>query len=343
MNTALKIVIPMAGYGTRLRPHTWSRPKQLVTIAGKSVLSHVLDMLSTLPNPDDIELIFIVGYLGDKVETYMKKYHPEFNVKYVLQEEMRGQSHAIYLAREYLNGPMLMVFADTLIETDLSFLKEETADAVAWVKPVPDPRRFGVAEVGTDGWVTRLIEKPKDVHNNLAVVGFYYFREAEELIDAIEEQMRRSLKLKGEYFLADAINVMLDRGLKMRTNRVDVWLDAGTLSTVLETNRYFLDHGQGNTEEASQLPGVMVVPPVFVHPTADVKASVLGPYASIGPNCKIRNSVIRESIIENGAQVSDVVLAKSLIGQNAQLNGCPNNVNIGDNSAISLGECTTDN
>ena len=343
MNKALKIVIPMAGYGTRLRPHTWSRPKQLVTIAGKSVLSHVLEMFSTLPNPDDIELIFIVGYLGDKVEIYMKKHHPGLTVRYVLQEEMRGQSHAIHLAKEFLSGPMLMVFADTLIETDLSFLKDETSGAVAWVKPVPDPRRFGVAEVGTDGWVTRLIEKPKDVHNNLALVGFYYFQEAEELIGAIEEQMRRGLKLKGEYFLADAINVMLDRGLKMRTNRVDVWLDAGTLSAVLETNQYFLDHGLGNSEEASQLPGVTVVPPVFVHPTADVKASIIGPYTSIGPQCKIRNSVIRDSIIEDGTQVRDVVLAQSLIGQNAELNGCPNNINVGDNSVINLGECAAGN
>ena len=206
----LKVVIPMAGYGTRLRPHTWSRPKQLISLAGKGVLSHILDMFNTLPDPTNVEYIFIVGYLGDKIEAYMQKNHPDLKAKYVIQTEMRGQSHAIHLAKEYLNGPMLMVFADTLIETDLSFIKETDSDVIAWVKPVPDPRRFGVTEIGEGGYVKRLIEKPKEMYNNLAVVGFYYFAESANLITAIEEQFERGLKLKGEYFLADAVNIMLE-------------------------------------------------------------------------------------------------------------------------------------
>jgi glucose-1-phosphate thymidylyltransferase len=334
MENQLKIVIPMAGYGTRLRPHTWSRPKQLVSLAGKSVLSHVLDMFSTIPEHTDIEFIFIVGYLGEKVEAYMRIHHPHLKVRYVVQDEMRGQSHAIYLAKEYLSGPMLMVFADTLIETDLSFLKDENADIVAWVKPVPDPRRFGVTEVGSDGWVTRLIEKPKEMHNNLAVVGFYYFKQSLDLISAIEEQMERGMKLKGEYFLADAINVMLEHDQKMRTKRVDIWLDAGTREAVLETNQFLLDRGYDNTEEARQRKDITIIPPVFIHPSAKVEASVIGPHTSIGADCDVHNSIIRQSILEDQARVADIILNQSLIGQTASVHGCQTSINVGDNSEV---------
>ena len=336
MSDTLKIVIPMAGFGTRLRPHTWSRPKQLISLAGKSVLAHVMDMFSTLPDPDNVEFIFIVGYLGDKVEAYMDEYHPEFKVRYVLQDEMRGQSHAIHLTKEYLGGPMLMVFADTLIETNLSFLADEEADMVAWVKPVPDPRRFGVTEVGEDGWVTRLIEKPKDVSNNLAVVGFYYFKDSANLLAAIEEQMQQGRQLKGEFYLADAINIMLEGGAKMRTERVQTWLDAGTAEAVLDTNRYLLKHGHDNTADVGREGNITVIPPVFVHPTAIIEASVIGPYASIGADCTVKNSVIRDSILEKGAKVNEIILEGSLIGENSLVDGGAESLNVGDNSEIKI-------
>ncbi len=224
MENKLKIVIPMAGLGTRLRPHTWSRPKQLVTVAGKPVLDHVLDTLATLPDPENIELVSIVGYLAEQIQEHLLCCYPQIKSHFVLQEDPRGQSHAIHLAREYLKGPMMVIFADTLLEINLSFLASEEAEGVAWVKPVLDPRRFGVAVTDRDGWVKQIIEKPKDMDNNLAVVGFYYFKSSDDLIAAIEEQMRRNLQLNGEYFLADAINIMLERGLKMRIEKVDVWL-----------------------------------------------------------------------------------------------------------------------
>jgi len=337
MSESMKIVIPMAGYGTRLRPHTWSRPKQLVTLAEKSALAHVLDMFSTLPDPDNVEYIFIIGYLGEKVKEYMDEHYPDFNVRYVVQEEMKGQSHAIYLAKEYLSGPMLMVFADTLIETDLSFLADEEADAVAWVKPVPDPRRFGVTELGDDGWVTRLIEKPRDVDNNLAVVGFYYFRDSEALIDAIEKQIERGQQLHDEYYLADAINIMLDeQGSRMRTQKINIWLDAGTPEAVLETNRYLLEHGYDNSEQAARRMGVQVIPPVYVHPEAVVEASVLGPYTAVEAGCEVRGSVIQNSILEKEAVVKHSILKSSLVGQHARVGGEARAVNVGDHSELNL-------
>ena len=149
---------------------------------------------------------------------------------------------------------MLMVFADTLVETNLSFLNDEQADAVAWVKAVPDPRRFGVAVLGADGWVTRLIEKPKDMDNNLVVVGFYYFKDSSALVAAIEEQMRRNIQLKNEYFLADAVNILLESKIKMRTQEVETWLDAGTAEDVLATNRYLLEHGHDNSRGSRPAP-----------------------------------------------------------------------------------------
>ena len=326
----------MAGLGTRLRPQTFSKPKQLVSVAGKAVLDHVLDTFRTLPDPESIELVNIVGYLADQTEDHLNKYYPNIKSHFVLQENPCGQSHAIYLAREYLSGPMLVVFVDTLLETDLSFLANETAEAVVWVKPVPDPRRFGVAMLGENGWVTRLIEKPQSFENNLAVVGFYYFQDAGSLLSAIEEQMRRDIQLKGEYFLVDAVNIMLERGLKMRIQKVDTWLDMGTPETLLETNRYLLSNGRSNNSEAVKRVDIVVVPPVFIHPSAEVTHSVIGPYVSLGAGCQVQNSVIRDSILEDEAQVSDVILEGSLIGRQAQIQRRAGRINAGDRTVVVL-------
>lgn len=332
----LKVVIPMAGLGSRLRPHTWSKPKQLMSVAGKTVFDHVLDTFSSLRNPKDIELINIVGYLGDQISEYIDKHYPDLAAHFVYQENPKGQSHAIKLAEEHLSGPMLMIFADTLIQTDLSFLDDESADAVVWVKPVEDPRRFGVAELGQDGFVNRLIEKPQDVSNNLAMVGCYYFKEAKQLISAIDEQMKRKLQLKGEYYLADAVNIMLERGVKMRPQKVDVWLDAGTPEAILETNRFLLAGSQDNSRVASQRPGVVIVPPVFIHPSANISNSIIGPNVSIGAECVVEHSIIADSILEDEAQAHTVILEASLVGRKAILRHRAGIINAGDNTEVTV-------
>lgn len=333
-NTTLKVVIPMAGLGTRLRPHTWSKPKQLVSVAGKTVLEHLLDGLKTYPNQEGMELINIVGYLSNQIKSCLANNYPELKSIFVLQENPRGQSHALSLAREYLHGPVLIVFADTLIETNLSFLIDELSDGIVWVKPVPDPRRFGVVELDGDGYVSRLIEKPTSMENNLVVVGFYYFREAADLISAIDEQMQRDLKLKDEFFLADAVNIMLERGLRMRTQKVDVWLDAGTPEALLETNRYLLEHGHDNSPFVQANQGVAVVPPVYIHPEARVTNAVIGPNVSIGSGCEIQDCIIRNSIFEDNARANGVFVESSLVGRNAQLTGNSKIVNAGDDTRI---------
>lgn len=332
----LKIVIPMAGLGTRLRPHTWSKPKQLISVAGKAVLDHVLSILKTLTNQDDLELICIVGYLGEQIEDYVQENYPHINTHFVVQENPRGQSHAISLARNYLEGPMLMIFADTFIDTDLSCLSHNNSEALAWVKEVPDPRRFGVAEVGEDGFVKRLVEKPSAMNNNLAVVGLYYFKDSEALLSAIDEQIRRNLQLKGEFFLVDAINIMLERGLKMGICPVNIWLDAGTPEALLETNRYLLDHGLDNSQKASERCGVVIQPPVFIHPTAQINLSIIGPYVSLGAGCRVDRSILQDSILEDEAQVKQIILEKSLVGRRARITRRGGSINAGDNTEVAL-------
>jgi glucose-1-phosphate thymidylyltransferase len=295
-----------------------------------------MDMFANLPESENFEIIFIVGYLGDQAETYIKEHYPHIKSHFVVQEEMRGQSHAILLARDFLQGPGIIVFVDTLIETDLTFLANEQADAVTCVQPVSDPRRFGVAELGPDGFVRRLVEKPDDMSNNLAIVGFYYFKDSSKLLSAIEEQIEQNIQLKNEYFLADAVNIMLERGLKMRTQTVNVWLDAGTADTLLETNRYLLDHGRDNSNELEEHRGVVINPPVYIHPTALIQNSIIGPYVSIGAGCKVRSSILQDSILEDEAQTSGAILEHSLIGRKACVERRPAILNAGDQTEVTL-------
>ncbi|HSL43422.1 MAG TPA: sugar phosphate nucleotidyltransferase [Anaerolineales bacterium] len=342
MSETFKIFIPMAGWGTRMRPHTWSKPKPLVSVAGKTSLEHLLDMFKTIPDQNNIEYAFIVGpYLGEmQVPQFMRENYPEIKAHFVVQHEMKGQSHALWLAREFMHGPLIVCFSDTLLETDFSFLGQEDADVVAWVMPMPDPRRFGVAELDEQGWVTRFIEKPESMDNNLVVVGCYYFKNAEKLLAAIEEQMERNITLKGEFFLTDTITLMIQKGAKVRTHNSENWLDTGTIDATLDTNKLLLDKGKANKTENESRDGVQIIAPSFIHPTAEIMDSVIGPYCSIGANCKIINSKVEESIIEADCEIQDAVLCRSLVGMQAKVRGRGDGhsvqLNIGDDSNINL-------
>jgi len=325
----MKVIIPTAGLGTRLRPHTYSKPKPLISVAGKPVLGHILDTLSQLQID---EIIFITGYLGNQIQAYVRS-HYSFPTRFIEQSELKGQAHAIYLAREIVSGPTLILFVDTIFEADLNRLNQIDADGVIYVKEVPDPRRFGVTFI-ENGHISKLIEKPENDVSNLAMIGLYYVRDAEWLMRSIGTLLDRNIQTKGEFYLADALQLMIDDGARFVAEPVDVWEDCGKPETVLQTNRYLLDHGRAHPGQAE---GSIVIPPVYIDDSAQVTSSIVGPYVSIAAGAVVRDSIIRDSIINQDALIQSATLKNSLVGDNALVYGDFRELNVGDSSEIRFG------
>ncbi|GAB4572777.1 MAG: sugar phosphate nucleotidyltransferase [Anaerolineae bacterium] len=326
----MKVIIPLAGFGTRLRPLTYSRPKPLVNVAGKPILGHLLDKLQDLPIN---EYIFITGYLGDQIEAYVSQHYGDTPARYFEQKELNGQSPAIYLAKEAIEGPVIILFVDTIFEGDISFLADTDADAVAFVKEVDDPRRFGVAVTDETGIVHQFVEKPDSMENKLAVIGMYYIRDSAAMLAAIETQLAEERVTKGEYYLVDAFQIMINRGTQFRVAEVDEWLDAGTSQALLETNRLLLERGRDNIAMINA-EGFVIVPPVYIHPTAKITNSVIGPYVSLGKNCRVQNCIIRDSIVDADSVLENVLLARSLVGQHVDVKGAFRSLNVGDSTSL---------
>ncbi|HVB96713.1 MAG TPA: sugar phosphate nucleotidyltransferase [Chloroflexota bacterium] len=325
----MKVVLPLAGLGTRLRPHTYSKPKPLVSVAGNTVLGHVLDSLVGLPIE---EVIFITGYLGDQIEQYVRSRY-NFAVRFVEQTELKGQAHAINLASEFIDQPVLIIFVDTIVKADLRRLLDVQGDGVLYVKEVEDPRRFGVA-VLKDGKIERLVEKPKTPVSNLAVIGVYYLRNWQLLRDALRDLIAQDIQTSGEYYLADALQLMIDRGAQFEAWSVDAWEDCGTVEALVQTNRYLLSHGHERAPD--EVSNSIIIPPVYVAPTAKIKNSVIGPYVSVADGVTICDSIIRDSILSDGATIGDVALHDSIVGSRAVVKGSYRRLNVGDYSEITF-------
>lgn len=332
----MKIIIPMAGRGSRLVQLTQHKPKALVRLADKRLLDHVLGTFQVLEKTYTLEYIFIIGYLGEQIREYMQETHPDKNVTYYVQEQLLGQSHAVYLAKEAISGPILLTYCDTIIETDLSYLPLETMDGVASVLDVDDPRSHGVAVVGSDNLITKLIEKPQTMEHKSVLTGLYYFADGQELIKAIEIQIQRDASLNNEYYLADAINILVENGMRIRTEGVSQWLDAGTPETIIETNAYLLQHRSESDNESMAGSSNIFIHPVHVHESSRVENSIIGPNVSIGKNCSISGSILKNTIVDDDSNVTEATLVDSLIGKGCSVSGNPTQALAADHDDVRI-------
>lgn len=292
------------------------------------MLAHVLDRVMPL---EPRRLIFITGYLGRQIEEWVAAEY-DTEAVFIEQPRMLGQTDAIIRAREAADQDALILFPDMLFEADFDIIAESDADVIAFVKEVPDPSAYGIA-VEQNGRVVRLVEKPKDPESRMAVIGIYYFRNMTDLYSAIVEQFERKISLKNEYFLADAVQIMIDRGHKAITAPVSVWEDCGNDIALLQTNRYLLNT---ISDGDPKFQGSGVIEPSFIHPSAKIEASIVGPYASIGPDAVIQNSIVRDTIVDQGARVSEAMIEGSIIGKDARVTGHAVSINVGDSSSVRI-------
>lgn len=324
----MRAIIPVAGFGTRLKPHTLTHPKVLLNVGGKPIIAHIIEKLF---DEGITEATFIVGYLGEKIEQFISKTYPNLKADYVEQKELLGLGHAIYQAAPTFNDDeLIIILGDTVFDVNLNHISNSKFSALG-VKEVEDPRRFGVAELD-NGFVSKLIEKPENPTTNLALVGLYYIKNSGLLTKSIEELMEKDIKTKGEFQLTDALQLMIDHGEKMATFPVEGWYDCGKPETLLSTNQFILSKNKDDLE----IDSVVINQPVYISPSAKIKNSVIGPYVSIGDNCDVADSIIKNSIINKNSKVQRMVLTDSIIGADAKVKGSMHKMNVGDSIELEL-------
>jgi len=323
-------VIPVAGIGTRLRPHTHTVPKALIPVAGKPILGHILDQVIGA-GVDDV--VLVVGYLGEKIESWVRENY-RIRARFVRQEQALGNGHAIYVAREHLGDqPVLIILGDTIFRGDFRAILGSD-DSLIGIRAVDDPRRFGVVNVDANGLVRKFVEKPSVPESNLAIVGVYYLTNGALLRRCLERLVDENHASLGEYWLVDALQFYVDAGERVRTFPGEEWYDCGTAQALLDANRALLNVLQ---PPFGEVPGSLIHPPVAIAPSAVIEASIIGPHVAIADGARIIGSVIRDSIINRNAIVEHAVLHGSLIGENALLEGRATRVNLGDDSEIVVG------
>jgi|YelNatPaOPRAMG01_1025707.scaffolds.fasta_scaffold00111_36 glucose-1-phosphate thymidylyltransferase len=322
----MQAIIPVAGLGSRLKPHTYSTPKVLLNVGGKPILGHILDKLI---EEEIFDATFVIGHLGDMIKDYVRKKYPSIKSEFVEQQEMEGLGHAIYTAiPTFKQEEIFIILGDTIFDVNLKNVFKNKRSALG-VKIVDDPRRFGVAIV-KDGFIRKLVEKPQTPVSNLALVGLYYIAEAEKLVYSLERLIKNDVRTKGELQLTDALQMMIEAGEKISTFPVDGWYDCGKPETLLSTNRYLLDL----KSVSPQFKNVVINRPVFIAEDVKISNSVIGPYATIDCGCEVEDSIIKNSIIGSKAIVSKAMLENSIIGNNSIIRGTYKRLNSGDSSEI---------
>lgn len=329
----MKAIIPVAGIGTRLRPHTHTQPKALIPIAGKPILAHIIDSLIVAGIR---EFVFVIGYMGDKIENYITSTYPDVRTNFVIQTTGKGTGHAIWLAKDQIgDDELLIVLGDTIADVNIRQLIEAETTTLC-VKKVEDPRLFGVAELNADGTIKRLIEKPSIPKSNLALVGIYRIRETVRLFDAIEYNISNKITTQNEYHLTDALMRMIEQGVVMRTLDVDNWFDCGKKDILLDTNATLLKRLNYDTTNY-RFENTIIIPPVFIGEDCRISNSIIGPNVSIGDNAILNYALVKDSIIGPYAQLEYAILDRSLIGNDAVFIGMKQSLNIGDSTEINFG------
>jgi glucose-1-phosphate thymidylyltransferase len=330
----MKIILPVAGKGTRLRPHTHTRAKSLVQVAGKTVLEHIIERLRVL---DAEELIFITDENGQQIETFMKRCFPDLNCSYIVQKDRLGPAHAVSLAAPRIvpGDDVLVVFNDTIFVTDLTRIPELCADCdgLIYSKEVEDFQRFGV-NVIRNGIIVDMVEKPDTPVSRLAQVGLYYLKDAAGFMRYLDQTIEAGDTVKGEFYLPAVFMRMVKDGLRLCAPEIDAWLDCGKPESLLETNSYLLKERHTCRGE---LIDTVVIPPVFIADGVTVRGSIIGPHVSLATGTVVEDSIVRDSIINADCQVKDANLRFSILGNGVRLAGSPRRMNIGDDSLIEIG------
>lgn len=327
----MKVVIPLAGKGTRLRPHTYLTPKPLLPVGGKPVMSYILDDLEALGVD---EIVFITGYLKENIEEYVRREYPQFESHFVEQAVQDGTAGAVALAEPYIDDEVLIVFVDTLFDADLSLVKRlpEGEAGVIWAKEVEDYQRFGVVVTDGDGYMKRIVEKPRDPISKLANIGLYYIRDWKLLFEGIHHVMGATKAPGEEYYLTDAFQYMIDHGARIRTVEVEGWYDCGQLETLIDTNRHLLETGRALRPAGGE--GVKIHDPVRVAEGVELQDVEIGPNVTIEAGARIRGGRIRDSIIGLDTTIEDSEIHDSLIGSRVEIRGVKGSVSLLDDSFV---------
>ncbi len=330
----MKAIIPVAGAGTKLRPHTYTQPKALIPLAGKTVLSIIIDQLVDSGIQD---FVLVVGYLGEKIQDYAKEHYPNLHITIVQQNERKGLGHAVHLCKEAVGDEELMiVLGDTICEYNLSdFL--QTPGSVLGVKRVDDPRDFGVAETDEEGIVTRLIEKPQIPKSNNALVGIYKIVDTSMMFECLDEIVAKCAEESVKMDLTSALDCMIAKGAKFRSFKVSNWFDCGKKETLLESNATLLKKWGANVSDEQSFENTIIIPPVSIAPGCEIRNAIIGPNVAIGEKTIIHYSIVKDSIVGSFSKLYDVVLNDSLIGCDTEIKGETRTLNIGDNTEIDLG------
>ncbi len=329
----MKIIVPMAGRGSRLRPHTLTIPKPLIPIAGKPIVQRLVEDITKVCGEKVDEIAFIIGDFGKEVEQNLIKIAENLGAKgsIYFQDEPLGTAHAILCAKPSLEGNIVVAFADTLFKAD--FTLDNSKDGIIWTKKIEDPRAFGVVKVDADGIITDFIEKPQEFVSDQAIIGIYYFKDGAYLRDELQYLLDNDIRDKGEYQITNALENMKQKGSQFAPGQVDEWMDCGNKDVTVDTNKRVLEHNRGNAAliaKSAVIENSNIIEPCYIGENVVIKNSTVGPHVSVGNDSVIENSTISNSIIQTEAEVKGANLTNSMIGNKARFNGNFTTVSIGD-------------